>query len=93
MFLFNLYQVVTRDLSIQDIDGKSVNALRVFAECIQFLRGHFIDCLNARNLGITEKDICYVVTVPAIWSDAAKQFMKEAAIKVNYANTLTRNYV
>ena len=86
--------MVTRDLSIQDIDGKSVNALRVFADCIQFLREHFMDCLNARNLGITEKDVCYVVTVPAIWNDAAKQFMKKAAIKVNYANTCLRcNYI
>ena len=33
--------------------------------------------------GITMNDIHWVLTVPAIWSDAAKQFMREAAIKVS----------
>ena len=27
-------------------------------------------------------DINWVLTVPAIWSDAAKQFMREAAVEV-----------
>lgn len=32
---------------------------------------------------IEEKDIVWVITTPAIWSNAAKQFMREAAIKVS----------
>lgn len=37
-----------------------------------------------RHYKIPEDDICYTVTVPAIWiwSDVAKQFMKKAAIQV-----------
>nr|XP_022319099.1 heat shock 70 kDa protein 12B-like isoform X2 [Crassostrea virginica] len=76
-------KTVSRDLEIKDIDGKCVNALRVFAHCIQFLRSHFLERLKERNFRseITEDKIRYIVTVPAIWSDAAKQLMKEAAIE------------
>ena len=33
--------------------------------------------------GVTDADVHWVLTVPAIWDDAAKQFMREAAEKVN----------
>ena len=36
----------------------------------------------SRTRSIDESDIKFVLTVPAIWDDAAKQFMIEAAIKV-----------
>ena len=32
---------------------------------------------------ILETDIDFVLTVPAIWGDAAKMFMREAAIQVS----------
>ncbi|KAL5012090.1 hypothetical protein ScPMuIL_010641 [Solemya velum] len=35
---------------------------------------------------IEEKDIGWVITTPAIWSNAAKQFMREAAIKAGIDN-------
>ena len=31
---------------------------------------------------IEQSDVMFVVTVPAIWNDAAKQFMREAAVAV-----------
>jgi hypothetical protein len=33
---------------------------------------------------VTNEDIHWVITVPAIWDLKAKQFMKDAAEKVNY---------
>lgn len=36
-----------------------------------------------RRLSFTIKDIFFVITVPAIWSDAAKQFMREASERVS----------
>jgi hypothetical protein len=40
---------------------------------------------------IEPKDIRWVLTVPAIWSDAAKQFMRKSANLVNTIYTkLTR---
>lgn len=77
---------------IADIRGKYASAQRIFAESIKFLRGHFLDVLKSRNLGVLEDTIYYVVTVPAIWSDAAKQFTLEAAVMVcslNVVNSLS----
>ena len=35
-----------------------------------------------RTDAIKPSEINWVLTVPAIWSDAAKQFMREAAVEV-----------
>lgn len=35
------------------------------------------------NCSISNSDILWVLTVPAIWSDSAKQFMRLAAVQVN----------
>ena len=38
--------------------------------------------LDKRDTGVQPNDIQWVLTVPAIWNDPAKQFMREAAQKV-----------
>lgn len=38
--------------------------------------------IDKKQLGVKENNIRWVFTVPAIWSDAAKQFMTEAAVLV-----------
>jgi len=38
--------------------------------------------VNKRIDVIKPTEIGWVLTVPAIWSDAAKQFMREAAVQV-----------
>ena len=42
--------------------------------------------IDRKNLGVKENNIRWVLTVPAIWSDPAKQFMIEAAalVKIEY---------
>jgi len=35
---------------------------------------------------IGPRDVMFVVTVPAIWNDASRQFMREAACQVNIYN-------
>lgn len=36
-----------------------------------------------KEIGIREKEMHWVLTVPAIWDDSAKQFMREAGVKVS----------
>lgn len=58
-------------------------AFDVFSAAIKFLRDHLLEHLEERALGrVSWTDIQWVITVPAIWDDAAKQFMREAAEKV-----------
>ena len=65
-------------------NGKQMKALEVFSAAINFLKEHLIKNLNNRNAGnrISSETVRWVLTVPAIWNDAAKQFMREAAEKV-----------
>ena len=69
---------------MDDITGKPLKALTVFSMYIRFLRQHLLETIQRQTLNILETDIHYVITVPAIWDDKAKQFMREAAIEVRY---------
>ena len=68
---------------LKDDQGNRMEAVKVFAAAIKFLKDHLMKQLKQRIDTILEQDINWVLTVPAIWNDGAKQFMKEAADKVN----------
>ncbi|XP_045185047.2 heat shock 70 kDa protein 12A-like [Mercenaria mercenaria] len=72
-------QELSRKTIVDDINGKSKPAMSIFSMSIRYLRDHLLKELNNRTTGIEETDIQYVITVPAIWKDNAKQFMREAA--------------
>lgn len=61
-----------------------MRAIIVFSYSIRYLKDHLLDKLLTSNLGdkVTVDDIDFVLTVPAIWDDTAKMFMREAAIQV-----------
>ncbi|XP_052785785.1 heat shock 70 kDa protein 12B-like [Mya arenaria] len=77
-----LGQTIHRDTEIEDIQGKSLLAKTVFALSIKYLKDDLLAVTNDRVLGmIKDSEIHWVLTVPAIWDDGAKQFMREAAIE------------
>ncbi|XP_060602705.1 heat shock 70 kDa protein 12B-like [Ruditapes philippinarum] len=78
---------LSRSTTVEDINGKSMPALTVFTMAIRYLKDHFLEALNKQKTGIEDKDIQYVITVPALWNDKAKQFMREAAEKAGIAKT------
>jgi hypothetical protein len=59
-------------------------AMTVFRLSIEYLKDDLIDMSKTQVLdgNLTEKDIQWVLTVPAIWGDTSKQFMREAAENV-----------
>ena len=70
------------DFKIKDEMGKSLSALTVFALSIEFLTNDMMRSgENKVAGGITKDDIHWVLTVPAIWTDSAKQFMRKAAVE------------
>jgi hypothetical protein len=76
---------------IEDVAGKSVPAMKVFGTSIRALMYHLFRTITERGFEIEPTDIRWVLTVPAIWSDAAKQFMRKSANLVNTIYTkLTR---
>lgn len=61
----------------------------VFAYSIRYLKDRLLQhlCVDLYEPSHNEQkieDINFVLTVPAIWDDAAKMFMREAAIRVRY---------
>ena len=70
------------DFKIKDEMGKSMSALAVFALSIEFLTNDMMKSgENKVAGGITKHDVHWVLTVPAIWTDSAKQFMRRAAVE------------
>ena len=67
---------------IEDISGKPMNAMKVVAMSIEYLKNHMMKLIDTRVKGINVSDVHFVLTIPAIWDDSAKQFMTEAADKV-----------
>jgi len=68
--------------------------MTIFAMSIRYLKEHFWEAANKQNAGLLESDVRYVITIPAIWDDNAKQFMREAAIEVifkHFVFTITLN--
>ncbi|XP_062606580.1 heat shock 70 kDa protein 12A-like [Saccostrea cucullata] len=73
---------VQRSIEIKDDSGRlSLPALDIFAWAIQALKNHFESTVKDRSLAFDKNNILYVITVPAIWRQSAKLFMKEAALK------------
>jgi len=58
-------------------------AMTIFAMSIRYLKEQFWKAVNKQKAGLLETDVRYVITIPAIWDDNAKQFMREAAKEVD----------
>ncbi|VDI16587.1 Hypothetical predicted protein [Mytilus galloprovincialis] len=72
---------VKGDMVLEDITGKPVPAIDVFALSIKALVNHLMDVLETRGTGVQSNEIKWILTVPAIWTDNSKQFMRESAEK------------
>ncbi|XP_052218754.1 heat shock 70 kDa protein 12A-like [Dreissena polymorpha] len=74
-------QRISRSATVEDLEGEPFPAKPIFTMSLKYLLQHLLDALSMRTIGTRETDIKYIITVPAIWGVAAKQFMREAAIE------------
>lgn len=71
---------VTRTTEINDVADKPMQALKVFSLAIEYLKNHLLKKIQERlRNALEDDDLYFVITVPAIWDDPSKQFMREAA--------------
>lgn len=94
------FQELNERTEVQARNGRKWLALDVFAKCLEYLKKVSTDAVNERHLK-SEKDnpdadvmykpaqIQWVITIPAIWSVSAKEFMRKAAYKVTNDPKLT----
>ncbi|XP_022297241.2 heat shock 70 kDa protein 12A-like [Crassostrea virginica] len=78
------------DWFIEEETGKQLPALVVFSESLNYLKQSLLEEANKQYTDIGVDDIKWILTVPAIWSDPAKAFMRRAAIEAGIdTNDLT----
>ncbi|XP_076100918.1 heat shock 70 kDa protein 12A-like [Mytilus galloprovincialis] len=82
-FKMRLYQAkdLSEEMRLEDVTGKSLMAIDVFGQSIKALRDHLLKLLDTEGTSIKQHEIKWVLTVPAIWPDSAKQFMRKSAEK------------
>lgn len=71
-----------QEILVEDETGKTMSGRKVFSESLRFLVNSLFAEVTKQQTDIEMTDIRWVVTVPAIWSDPAKAFMRRSAIEV-----------
>ncbi|XP_060584555.1 heat shock 70 kDa protein 12A-like [Ruditapes philippinarum] len=75
---------------VKDISGKPLEAMTVFSIAIKHLKHEASKIVLDSILGLKETDIQWMITIPAISSDSARQFMREAYTKAGIPETHLR---
>ncbi|XP_052819969.1 heat shock 70 kDa protein 12B-like [Mya arenaria] len=78
--VLHINEHLTKHITVEDFCGKQMEAFPLFVMSIKYLREHLLEEVTRQTRGINETDILYVLTVPAIWDDNAKRFMRDAAV-------------
>ncbi|NWT85599.1 HS12B protein, partial [Lanius ludovicianus] len=81
-FKMQLYNTeVTAGMELKASNGKLLPALTVFSKSLCYLKEHALNTIQEASFQTVydQEEITWVLTVPAIWSAAAKQFMRLAA--------------
>ncbi|KAK3611842.1 hypothetical protein CHS0354_040516 [Potamilus streckersoni] len=82
---------IKRDMMLESENSKTLPAMRVFALTIKYLMNDILVDIGKKMMDVLdESHIRWVLTVPAIWDETAKQFMREAATEAGIpSNQLT----
>lgn len=68
---------------IESANGNCLPAVDVFAMALKFLRDKAVEQINREESShLPNKKIQWIITVPTIWTDVAKDVMRKAATKV-----------
>lgn len=69
-------------MEIKDHLNNPMKALDVFSLSIRYLKDECIELFQKKRMTIPYDEILWILTVPAIWDESAKQFMRKAAEQV-----------
>ena len=79
-----------RNTQLTADNGKNVDAITVFSLSMKYLKDEAVETIRGatKDKHFSAEDFQWVLTVPAIWTAAAKQFMREAAYQVTKSHFL-----
>ena len=69
-------------MEISDVRGKSLPAIDVFSAAIGALKQYLMNQVKKGGINLHKDVIKWVLTVPAMWTDKAKEFMRQSAEQV-----------
>lgn len=72
---------ISRDIQVDDIFGKPISVMYLIEKAIEYFKSHLVDKLTYRGMETRITDVRWVLTIPAVWTDQAKQVMRECAIQ------------
>ncbi|KAL3871021.1 hypothetical protein ACJMK2_039045 [Sinanodonta woodiana] len=85
MLLYN--KKIRINMTLESVNGKPLPALKVFALTISYLKNDLLEVVGKKMVDIIKAGrIRWVLTVPAIWDESAKQFMRKAAVEAGIPN-------
>ncbi|XP_064095430.1 uncharacterized protein LOC135207538 isoform X2 [Macrobrachium nipponense] len=79
---------LSRDTLLEAANGRKIPALKIFSYALKYFRDHALKELSDQaGVEVLEEDVRWVITVPAIWSHPAKQFMRTAAYQAGMGSS------
>uniref|UniRef100_A0A3B3Z7D8 Heat shock protein 12B n=1 Tax=Periophthalmus magnuspinnatus TaxID=409849 RepID=A0A3B3Z7D8_9GOBI len=81
------------NMRITDVNKKPMDALQVFSAALRFLKDDALEALDkeTQNMAKGLLNFTWVLTVPAIWDNPARQFMREAAVQAGLVTAATED--
>ncbi|XP_076077084.1 heat shock 70 kDa protein 12B-like [Mytilus galloprovincialis] len=78
----------SKEMMATEMNGKQLPAFEVFAMSIKALVDHLMTMFpnKGNTASLKVDDIKWILTVPAIWSEKSKQFMRRSAVKAGIPN-------
>ena len=70
-------------MPVEAAHGQHLPVIEVFSKSIKYMKDHVIEHLNQNGITYPEAETKWVITVPAIWDDQAKNVMRRAAERVH----------
>ena len=69
------------DQNATSVDGRQLSLMLVISESLRFISEKAIEKLTEQVGKVVKTKIRWVLTVPALWSEEHKHFMRRAAVE------------
>ena len=76
------------DANARSVDGRELNLMRVISESLRYISEKALEKLQEQIGKVVSTKIRWVLTVPALWSEEHKHFMRKAAMNAGIIEDL-----
>ena len=77
------------DANAISMDGRELPLMTVISESLKYIGAKALEKLSEQVGKIVKTKIRWVLTVPALWQEEHKQFMRKAAVEANIVDELS----